>query len=150
MRNPPPPKCMRCLAYSQSGYKYLQRGAGAQHVLVFQRDLNQQGIPPGGSFALLCKFEFWAHVMESMQNAKLHSSASIGEGGPLLVRTQVKINTFCTFVFIGCQAIFVQRDPTQQGPPPPPKCMRCFADLQAGINMCREGCATNMGFSQGS
>ena len=42
--------------------------------------------PPGLPNARAAiEFEFWAHVMESMQNAKLHSSASIGKvwGGSL-------------------------------------------------------------------
>ena len=58
----------------------------------FYKDPDQQGTPP----IIPNARAFWPHVMGSMQNAKLHSSASIGKawGGPLMVRILLKNNTF--------------------------------------------------------
>ena len=89
---------------------------------------------PGWSFALLSKFEFWAHVMESVQNAKLHSKAGIGreKGGPLLGGIPLKIDICCMFVVHRVSNnIFVHGVPTQQRTPPPPKCARRRVDLQS-------------------
>ena len=84
-------------------------------MLVFHRDPGQQGTPPRPSQCSRChlKIEFWTHVMESMQNAKLYSSAGIGKvlGGPLTPRILVK-TIFVEWFSIRCQkSIVFHRDP---------------------------------------
>ncbi len=69
---------------------------------------------PGWSFALLFKFEFWEHVMESMQNAKLQSSANIGEGGSLLDGIPIKSILFASL----CQTSFSTRGSYPPRDPP--------------------------------
>ncbi len=117
-RGPPPPKCTHCYSDLQSGYKYLQRGARHKYPTWDP--------PPGWSFALRCKFEFWAHAMKSLHNAKLHSSANIGEGGgSLLGRIPVKNHLLCMVIVSDVKQYLSRGILPTRGPPPPPKCTIC-------------------------
>ncbi len=118
-----------------------------QHILIFNRDPNQQGTP-GWSFALTCKFEFWAHVMESMQNAKLYSSASIGreKGGPLLGGIPVKNNVCCMFCLSGVKHIYFLTGILPNRRPPLQNARVALRICKVDISICEEVRANNIGF----